>query len=199
MLSKFVVMIAAVAALAVLGEWANAAPLELGVKAPDFSAMGSDGKEFKLSEHIGKRPIVLFFYPKDNTPGCTKQVCSVRDAFPELRRLDVVVAGMSYDSVQSHKGFVAKHSLPYPLLSDPDGAVAKLYGAYRRLFTRRMTFIIGLDGSIAYVDPAVKPEGHGQALVKVLSGLAAAKPWGEDAAPACKAGACGATTPKGGR
>jgi peroxiredoxin Q/BCP len=126
---------------------------------------------------VGKRPIVLFFYPKDNTPGCTKEVCSVREAFPELRKLDVTVAGMSYDSLKSHSKFAAKHSLPFPLLSDPKGEIAKLYGAYRRLFARRMTFIVGMDGRIAYVNPAVEPEGHGQDLVGVLNGLAATSPW----------------------
>ncbi|MBI5882358.1 MAG: peroxiredoxin [Elusimicrobia bacterium] len=177
MFFRFAVMVTAVLALAILGEWASAAPLKVGVAAPDFTAQGNDNKDFKLSDQVGKRPIVLFFYPKDNTPGCAKEVCSVRDAFPELRKLDVTVVGMSYDSIKSHESFAAKHSLPYPLLSDPKGDVAKLYGAYRRLFAHRMTFIVGLDGKIAYVNGDVTPEGHGQELVRVLTGLAAASPW----------------------
>ncbi|MBI5211387.1 MAG: peroxiredoxin [Elusimicrobia bacterium] len=168
--------VAALCGLAAGGRWAAAAPLEPGSAAPDFTAKDGEGREFRLSEHAGKRPVVLFFYPKDGTPGCTREVCSVRDAFPELRRLDVAVAGLSYDSVKSHARFAAKHALPFPLLSDPDGAIAKAYGAYRRLFARRMTFIVGADGRIVYVDPAVEPEGHGAALVKVLAGLAPASP-----------------------
>lgn len=182
----FKIGMAAVFGLAAGGRWASAAPLETGSAAPDFTAKDGEGREFRLSEHVGKRPVVLFFYPKDGTPGCTREVCSVRDAFPELRRLDVAVAGLSYDSVESHGRFAAKHALPFPLLSDPDGAIAKAYGAYRRVFARRMTFIVGVDGKIAYVDPAVEPEGHGAALVRVLEGLASASPWA--AAAGAKAG-----------
>ncbi|MBI5624122.1 MAG: peroxiredoxin [Elusimicrobia bacterium] len=168
-------MTAAVLALAALGEFAHAYPLKVGAVAPDFSAPAGDGTQFKLADYLGRKPVVLFFYPKDGTPGCTKEVCSVRDAFPEIRKFDAVVAGLSYDSVESHQRFAAKHSLPFPLLSDPDGAIAKLYGAYRRIFAKRITFVIGLDKKIAYVDLAVDPEVHGQELVKVLAGLSAEK------------------------
>lgn len=179
---------ALVCMLVLMGLNAMAGPLAVGVAAPDFTAQGDDGKTFKLAEQIGKRPVVLFFYPKDGTPGCTKEVCSVRDAFPELRRLDVTVVGMSYDSVKSHGKFSAKHSLPFTLLSDPDGAIAKLYGAYRRFFAYRMTFIVGLDGKIAYVNPSVDPAAHGPELVKALAGLATVAPWGKPVLAESKTG-----------
>lgn len=149
----------------------NAEVLKVGDKAPEFSAAASDGSQVQLSQQLGKGPIVLYFYPKDDTPGCTKEACGLRDSFAALRNLKATVFGVSYDSVESHKAFVAKHNLPFLLLADTTHAIAKAYGANGMLFPKRMTFIISPEGKIAYINPSVDPTSHSAELQKVLSAL----------------------------
>ena len=151
------------------------AALTVGQAAPDFTAAASDGTQVHLKAVIGPAPIVLYFYPKDNTPGCTKEACSFRDDFAAFRKLNATVYGVSYDSVDSHKAFIGKYHLPFILLSDTDHAIAKLYGAAGLLFAKRMTFVIDKAGQIAWINPAVNPSTHSQELQAVLEKLNAVR------------------------
>jgi thioredoxin-dependent peroxiredoxin len=155
---------------------AQAATLKVGDIAPDFSAPSSAGTTIHLKDSVGKAPIIVYFYPKNDTPGCTKEACSLRDNFAAFRKLDARVYGISYDSVESHQEFVKKYNLPFPLISDVDKKISKAYGADGLLFAKRMTFVIGLDGKIAYIDSNVSPETHGSDLEAVLQDLQATIP-----------------------
>jgi peroxiredoxin Q/BCP len=150
---------------------AHAAPLKVGDTAPDFSAPSSGGTTVHLKEAVGKTPIVVYFYPKDDTPGCTKEACGLRDNFAAFRALNATIYGISYDSVDSHKEFAKKHQLPFLLLSDTDKRIAKSYGADGLLLPKRMTFVIGLDGKIAWINPSVSPQTHSAELKDVLKRL----------------------------
>jgi peroxiredoxin Q/BCP len=149
---------------------ANAA-LSVGQPAPDFTAPASDGTTFHLKSAIGPAPIILYFYPKDDTPGCTKEACGFRDDFAAFRKLNATVYGISYDSVESHKAFIAKYHLPFTLISDSDHAIAKLYGASGLLFAKRMTFVVDKTGNIAWINPSVDPSTHSKELQAVLEKL----------------------------
>ena len=139
--------------------------LEAGMIAPDFALLDSEGREHKLSDYFGKK-IVLYFYPKDNTPGCTRQACAFASAYDEFRRRDILVIGISRDSVASHKRFSEKYNLPFILLSDPDLSGIQSYGVWqeKKLYGKtsfgvvRTTFIIDEDGKISAVMPKVKPD-----------------------------------------
>jgi peroxiredoxin Q/BCP len=121
---------------------------KVGEIAPDFELDGTAGP-FRLSDHRGER-VVLLFYPGDNTPVCTRQFCSYRDHADDFASLEATVVGISAQDVDSHERFVAKHSLTVPLLADPDGAVARAYGASSRMGTKRAVIIIDEDGTIRY-------------------------------------------------
>ena len=151
----------------------HAAPLRVGDKAPLFSAAASDGSTVKLQDYAGKANVVLYFYPKDNTPGCTKQACGLRDDFPDFKGLDAVVFGVSFDSVESHRQFVQQHQLPFRLLADTDKSIARAYGAADETSrsAQRMTFIIGKDGKIAYINPKVNPATHSAEVRNALRAL----------------------------
>lgn len=118
--------------------------INIGDKVPSFSLPDQSGKTFELDSALGKGPVVLFFYPKDETPGCTAEVCSFRDTSAEFAAAGASVFGISSDSVESHAKFVAKHSLPYPLLADEGGRVRKLFGVPKAMFGL-------LDGRVTYV------------------------------------------------
>lgn len=146
-----------------------------GDKAPAFSLDDDTGKKVSLSDFAGKK-VVLYFYPKDNTPGCTKEACSFRDVYDEILEKGAVVIGISADSVKSHDKFKNKYSLPFYLLSDPDKQVMQAYGAwgekkmYGKTFlgTMRSTFIIAEDGKIQKVFPKVTPKEHGKEVLEYL-------------------------------
>jgi len=144
-----------------------------GDKAPDFSAAASDGTTLHLKDYIGKSNIVLYFYPKDDTPGCTKEACGIRDTFDEFKGLNATVFGVSFDSVESHRNFIAKYKLPFVLLADTDKAVAKLYGVAddNSKVASRVTFVINKAGKIAFVNPKVNPTTHAAELRAVLTKL----------------------------
>ncbi len=151
--------------------------IETGIKAPDFTLTDQDGKTHRLSDYLG-RPVVLYFYPKDDTPGCTKEACSFRDSFSEFKRAGVEVLGISVDDEKSHAKFREKYNLPFTLLSDPDKKVVEKYGVWvektnygkRYWGTARTTFLIDENGDIKYVFEKVKPEEHAQEVLEKLSG-----------------------------
>jgi len=130
--------------------------IEAGKKAPAFTLMGSDGKKHSLKEYAGKT-VVLYFYPKDDTPGCTKEACGFRDLRPQFEKLNAVVLGISRDSLESHAKFISKFKLPFALLADPQAKVMAKYGAYGekmhygKLITGviRSTTVIGPDGNVS--------------------------------------------------
>jgi peroxiredoxin Q/BCP len=141
---------------------------KVGAKAPAFSAPGSNGKTVKLSDFKGKKNVVLYFYPKDNTSGCTKEACGFRDAHTKLTRAGLAVIGVSPDSLDSHAKFIVRHDLPFILLADEDKKICKSYGVWQQktLYGRkymgvaRTTFVIDRQGRIAHVFEKVKAAGH---------------------------------------
>jgi thioredoxin-dependent peroxiredoxin len=146
---------------------------KVGDKAPEFSAAASDGSTVDLKNYVGKSNVVLYFYPKDNTPGCTKEACGIRDTFGEFKGLNATVFGVSFDSVESHKKFIADYKLPFVLLADTDKKVAKAYGiaSDATMMAPRVTFIIDKQGKIAYVNKAVNPSNHAAEIRTALAGL----------------------------
>jgi peroxiredoxin Q/BCP len=149
--------------------------LKAGDKAPSFTLPSSDETEVSLSDYKGKK-VVLYFYPKDDTPGCTTEACSFRDDQSAFKRKGAVILGISVDSVESHKKFAGKYSLPFPLLSDEDKTVVKTYGVwkeknrYGRKFmgTERTTFIIDEEGRISHIFQNVKVDGHTKEVLEKL-------------------------------
>src|SRR5512142_2139232 len=154
------------------------AMIEEGKKAPPFKLASSEGGEVSLEDLRGKT-VGLYFYPKDDTPGCTREACAFRDSQAALKRKGVVVLGVSGDSLAAHQKFKAKYSLNSPLLSDPDKAVAKKYGAWgeKVLYGKktvgmiRSTFVIDGDGVVRKVFPRVKVDGHDQQVLDAVGAL----------------------------
>ena len=152
--------------------------LKEGGKAPDFTLQDQDGKAHTLSSYAGKW-VLLYFYPKDNTPGCTKEACTIRDSYESFRRSALVVLGVSTDQVKSHRKFKDKYSLPFTLLADVDKSVVRAYGVWRKkkfmgreyMGTDRMSFLIGPDGKIAKVYEKVKPAAHAAEVLADKKGL----------------------------
>jgi peroxiredoxin Q/BCP len=148
-----------------------AAPDELvGRPAPDFTAPAQDGTVVHLGAIKGK-PIVVYFYPKDETPGCTKEACSFRDAWDAIAKTGAVLIGVSADPLDSHKNFAAHHRLPFLLISDPDGAIGRAYGVPFEGRHHRETFVIGVDGSVRKVYRQVDVSVHAQQVLADLTGL----------------------------
>lgn len=154
--------------------------LTAGDVAPTFELPDADGQSVKLADFQGKW-VVLYFYPRDNTPGCTKEACGFRDAYAEYQSSDVVVLGVSTDDAKSHTKFATKYELPFPLLVDEGGAIAEQYGSYglkkfmgkEYMGITRSTFIIAPDGKLAKVYRKVKPEPHAQEVLKDIAELSA--------------------------
>ncbi|MDE1857166.1 MAG: peroxiredoxin [Candidatus Micrarchaeota archaeon] len=150
--------------------------LKEGAKAPSFSLPDSDGKVHKLSDYKGKKKVVLYFYPKDDTPGCTIEAKEFTKHLQEIHRLGTEVLGVSSDGEESHCDFTDKYRLKVTLLSDPKSRTIKKYEAYgdRGLFgwgTLRKTYIIGKDGKIAKIYPKVQPLGHARQVIKEIRSL----------------------------
>jgi thioredoxin-dependent peroxiredoxin len=141
--------------------------LEVGAKAPAFTATDQDGRTVKLSDFKGRR-VVLYFYPKDDTPGCTTEACGIRDSYAEFERRGVAVLGVSPDSTASHRKFADKFTLPFTLLADTDKAIVEAYGVWgeKKLYGRaymgtlRVTYLIDEKGRIEAVWPKVSPKSH---------------------------------------
>lgn len=156
-----------------MAEW-----LEPGTKAPAFTLTADDGSKVRLSDFAGK-PIVLYFYPKDDTPGCTREACAFRDAKADLKKAGAVVLGVSADNTESHVKFRDKYKLNFPLLSDPDHKIADKYGAWREknmygkksMGIQRSTYLIDPAGKVARVWKRVKVDGHDQQVLAALGEL----------------------------
>lgn len=142
---------------------ADAAPMpKVGDKAPLVEGKDQDGKAWKLSDDVGKKVILLYFYPKDDTPGCTKEACGFRDSIDALKAQNVEVVGVSFDSGESHVKFITKYKLNFPLVADTDGKISDTYGVRMagRSMDRRVSFLIGLDGKIVHVTNSPDAEKH---------------------------------------
>lgn len=150
--------------------------LEVGTKAPDFTLLDKDGKTVSLADFTGKR-VVLYFYPRDNTPGCTRQACAFAQNFEDFRRQDIVVIGINKDSVASHLKFAQKYDLPFILLSDPELQAIQAYGVWqeKKLYGKvsmgvvRSTYIIDPQGLIEKVMPKVKPDTNAAEILAYLA------------------------------
>ena len=150
--------------------------LEVGMKAPDFTLADKDGKSVSLSDFLGKK-VVLYFYPRDNTPGCTRQACAFAGAYAQFREKNVEVIGISKDSVASHVKFAEKYSLPFILLSDPELTAIQAYGVWQEkkqygkvsMGVVRTTFLIDEEGNIAAVMPKVKPDTNAEEILASLA------------------------------
>lgn len=142
--------------------------LSIGTKGPDFSAPDQDGNIRSLNDYKGKW-LLLYFYPKDNTPGCTTEACSIRDNLMGFERIGAKVLGVSKDSVKSHSGFASKYGLPFPILSDPDKKIIKAYQA-DGMFSR-ISYLIDPAGNIAKAYGKVKPAEHAAQVINDLAAL----------------------------
>jgi peroxiredoxin Q/BCP len=156
-----------------MGDWIDA-----GQRAPAFTLTAADGSKVRLADFKGQ-PVVVYFYPKDDTPGCTREACAFRDQHAELKKLGAAVLGVSADSVESHQQFRDKYDLNFPLLSDPDHQVADKYGAWREkslygkksVGIQRSTYLIGADGKVVKLWKAVKVDGHDEQVVAAIKAL----------------------------
>jgi peroxiredoxin Q/BCP len=149
--------------------------LKEGQPAPDFTAATNGGGRISLSELKG-RSVILYFYPRDDTPGCTKEACAFRDVFADIKRKGAVVLGVSTDSPKSHDKFVEKFKLPFTLVADEDKKIVEAYGVWgeksflgrKYMGTNRVTFLIGPDGTIKRIWPQVKPAEHAQEVLNAI-------------------------------
>jgi peroxiredoxin Q/BCP len=142
--------------------------LKVGILAPDFEAISDDGNKIRLSQFRGKY-IILYFYPKDESPGCTVEACSFRDNWDEIKKYDAVIIGVSSDSVDSHKKFKEKHSLPFILVSDENKKIRELYDAKGFLLPSRITYIIDKEGKIAFAyNSQFKASEHVKKVIEFL-------------------------------
>jgi thioredoxin-dependent peroxiredoxin len=144
-----------------------------GDTAPLFTGQDQDGKTVKLADFAGKKIVLLYFYPKDNTPGCTKEACGFRDRMGELQKDNVEVIGASFDSAASHQKFIAEYKLNFTLLADADGKIADAYGVRMegKNMARRVSFLIGLDGKIVHVTDTGDPNKHFTEMKDAIAGL----------------------------
>lgn len=151
--------------------------LEVGMKAPQFTLMDQNGNTVSLSDFLGKK-VVLYFYPKDNTPGCTRQACAFALRNKEIENKNAVVIGISKDSVSSHLNFAAKYNLPFFLLSDPERSTLQAYGVWqeKKLYGKvsmgvvRTTYLIDEQGTVQAIMPKVKPDTNADEILELLEG-----------------------------
>jgi thioredoxin-dependent peroxiredoxin len=164
----------AAAGLALLAVSAHAGQMpKAGDTAPLFTGQDQDGKTIKLADYTGKKIVLLYFYPKDFTGGCTKEACGFRDRMGELQKDNVQVIGVSFDTAERHKEFIAKYHLNFPLIADPDGKIVDLYGVRmdHMNMAHRVSFLIGLDGKIVHVTDAGNPAIHFEEMKAAIAKL----------------------------
>ena len=161
------------ALLATVGLTLAGAELQPNSKAPGFSAQDQSGHSVSLSDYLGKQNVCLYFYPKDDTPGCTAEACSLRDGIEAIRATGTAVLGVSADDSKSHADFARKFNLNFPILADPDSTIIKAYGVKMLLLDRakRITFIIDKSGTIRSVVKAVDTKHHDQQVLGLLKDL----------------------------
>ena len=158
------------ALLAAAGMSASAAELKVGMKAPEFSAQDQNGRTIQLADYWGKSTVVLYFYPKDDTPGCTAEACSLRDGYGALLATGAVILGVSADDVKSHADFAAKFSLPFSLLADPEHRIIEAYGVKMLMMNmaKRWTFIIDKHGVIRHIVQDVRTKDHDKQVLELV-------------------------------
>ena len=141
-----------------------------GQPAPDFTATTTDGSTIRLSDYQGKQNVVLYFYPKDDTPGCTREACSFRDASEVLAAEDTVILGVSADDQTSHQKFTVKYNLNFPLIVDQDAEICRLYHAYNedKGYANRISYLIGKDGTVLKMYLKVNPDEHAQEILEAV-------------------------------
>ena len=144
-----------------------------GDAAPSFAGQDQDGNTVKLADFAGKKTVLLYFYPKDNTPGCTKEACGFRDRLGELQTNNVAVVGVSFDSAASHRKFIAEYKLNFTLLADTNGTIIKAYDVKMPVMNlaRRISFLIGTDGKIVHVTDAGNPDTHFNEMKEAIAAL----------------------------
>lgn len=145
-----------------------------GDKAPLVEGKDQDGKSWKLADDVGKKVVLLYFYPKDDTPGCTKEACGLRDRMSDLKKDNVEVIGVSFDSADSHQKFISKYTLNFPLLADTDGKIADTYGVRMqpgKNMARRVSFLIGKDGKIVHVTDNPRADVHLSEMQEAIAKL----------------------------
>ncbi|HTK32158.1 MAG TPA: thioredoxin-dependent thiol peroxidase [Candidatus Saccharimonadaceae bacterium] len=149
----------------------------IGRPAPDFTLPSTTGENISLKQYKGKKTVILYFYPKDETPGCTREACDFRDHTAEFEKHNTVILGVSTDNLESHQHFITKHKLPFPLLVDEDATVSKMFGVYKQknlygkkyMGIERTTFVVDKTGRIAQIYPKVKVDGHIQDLLEFVA------------------------------
>ncbi|MBI3607894.1 MAG: peroxiredoxin [Nitrospirae bacterium] len=150
-------------------------PVRVGQTAPDFTLQDQNGNTVTLSQFLGHHTVVLYFYPKDDTPGCTKEACRFRDDIARFEALNARVLGVSIDGLDSHRTFAEKYRLNFPLLSDEDHRVSRAYGVFSSFagfsYAKRTTFVIGPDGTIGRIFTDVDPNDHAAELLHYLNDL----------------------------
>ena len=146
---------------------------KVGDTAPAFAGQDQDGKPIKLADFAGRKIVLLYFYPKDFTGGCTKEACGFRDRLGDLQADNVEVIGVSFDSAASHKKFAAQYHLDFPLLADPDGKIVAAYDVKMPMMkmAKRVSFLIGLDGKIVHVTDSMNPQKHFDEMKAAIAGL----------------------------
>ena len=173
MKTKLLASLLAVASLLLCVSGAQAAMPKVGDTAPLFTSQDQDGKTINLADLIGKKIVLLYFYPKDFTGGCTREACGFRDRMGELSKDNVEVIGVSFDTAENHQKFTAKYDLNFPLIADPDGKIVDLYGVRmdHMDMAHRVSFLIGLDGKIAHVTDSGNPEVHFKEMQAAIANL----------------------------
>ena len=153
-----------------------AAEVQVGKPAPAFSSIDQGGRSVKLSDYLGKSKVVLYFYPKDDTPGCTTEACELRDTHKQIAAKNAIVLGVSPDSAESHEKFATKFNLPFSLVPDEDHRICEAYGVWKgksmygrkHMGVERSTFVVGPDGVIKKIFRKVKPAGHAEDVLSVI-------------------------------
>jgi len=173
---KMITLFLAAAAILAIPAYGADAPTtpKVGDTAPAVTGKDQDGKTWKLSDQRGKKIVLLYFYPKDDTPGCTKEACGLRDRMEELKKEKVEVVGVSFDSAESHQKFIAKHNLNFTLLADTDGKIADAYGVRRepdKKVARRVSFLIDRNGRIVHVTDTPSADTHLSEMKEAVSKL----------------------------